>query len=388
MGNDLCRALLLFDEKKPLGERGLTWLKIHCANLFGYDKYELSMINNVRLPFEKRIQFVEDNLARIFACADNPLDGDKWWLEAEYPWQFLSSSMELRDALNSPNPLEFLSDMPVHQDGTCNGLQHYAALGRDVGGARQVNLVPNDKPSDVYTGIADSVEVIVNRDAEEGDATALLLKGHINRKLVKQTVMTNTYGVTMMGARDQVKARLKENKDLVLNDSELQKATNYITEKIFESYGGLFTAAQAIQNWVRVDILTFKLYNSARMISKSVHYAKIPEATLNESNMLMELGGKSISDKLSIAIAKSLKDAKPEPMPPIQDDPVSELLKLSTNEEMMLRNPDMRRMERFASEEAELSLKNPMRKASVAWTTPVGLPVCQPYRNYKTKTVS
>lgn len=38
LGNDLCRGLLMFDEAKPLGERGWRWLKIHLANLYGYDK--------------------------------------------------------------------------------------------------------------------------------------------------------------------------------------------------------------------------------------------------------------------------------------------------------------------------------------------------------------
>jgi DNA-directed RNA polymerase len=32
--------------------------------------------------------------------------------------------------------------MHIHQDGSCNGLQHYAALGRDIEGANQVNLAP------------------------------------------------------------------------------------------------------------------------------------------------------------------------------------------------------------------------------------------------------
>ncbi|KAI7862393.1 hypothetical protein BDF14DRAFT_1856657, partial [Spinellus fusiger] len=38
LGNDLCRGLLHFNEAKPLGNRGWTWLKIHLANLYGYDK--------------------------------------------------------------------------------------------------------------------------------------------------------------------------------------------------------------------------------------------------------------------------------------------------------------------------------------------------------------
>ena len=39
------------------------------------------------------------------------------------------------------------------QDGSCNVLQHYAALGRDVVGAESVNLTPVDAPKDVYSDV-------------------------------------------------------------------------------------------------------------------------------------------------------------------------------------------------------------------------------------------
>lgn len=42
--------------------------------------------------------------------------------------------------------------------GSCNGLQHYAALGLDAKGGAQVNLVPADKPGDVYTGVCNVVK--------------------------------------------------------------------------------------------------------------------------------------------------------------------------------------------------------------------------------------
>jgi DNA-directed RNA polymerase, mitochondrial len=38
MGADLSRGLLVFTEGKPLGEKGLKWLKIHLANKMGKDK--------------------------------------------------------------------------------------------------------------------------------------------------------------------------------------------------------------------------------------------------------------------------------------------------------------------------------------------------------------
>jgi hypothetical protein len=103
--------------------------------------------------------------------------------------------------------------------------------------------------------------------------------------------------------------------------------------------------------------------------------------------MVMEVCGSSIAEKLSVAIAKSLKDAKPEALAPVKDDPAAELVLLSSKE-MDMKNPVNVRMERYERQEAEMSAKNPMRHSSVIWTTPVGLPVCQPYRNYKTKTVS
>lgn len=46
---------------------------------------------------------------------------------------------------------------PLLQDGSCNGLQHYAALGRDVIGAKSVNLMPCEVPQDVYSGVAQQV---------------------------------------------------------------------------------------------------------------------------------------------------------------------------------------------------------------------------------------
>jgi DNA-directed RNA polymerase, mitochondrial len=64
MGDDLSRGLLLFGEAKPLGERGLRWLKIHLSNLYGYDK----------ATFDERVEFVHKNLDYIFDSAENPIN--------------------------------------------------------------------------------------------------------------------------------------------------------------------------------------------------------------------------------------------------------------------------------------------------------------------------
>lgn len=54
-------------------------------------------------------------------------------------------------------PVILSSSSPLLQDGSCNGLQHYAALGRDIIGATSVNLKPCDEPQDVYSGVAQQV---------------------------------------------------------------------------------------------------------------------------------------------------------------------------------------------------------------------------------------
>ena len=65
--------------------------------------------------------------------------------------------MEIAAATRSKDPAKFVSHFPVHQDGSCNGLQHYAALGRDTAGAKSVNLFPFDRPSDVYQEVVELV---------------------------------------------------------------------------------------------------------------------------------------------------------------------------------------------------------------------------------------
>ncbi|KIY01803.1 uncharacterized protein Z520_01941 [Fonsecaea multimorphosa CBS 102226] len=240
MGADNCRGLLLFDKGRELGPDGLRWLKIHLANVYGYDKASLS----------DRAQFPMDHLDDIYDTVKNPLNGRRWWLAAEDPWQCLATCFELTNALESPDPTKFVSRLPIHQDGSCNGLQHYAALGGDLAGARQVNLEPGDKPADVYSGVCELVKAEIKEDAAKGDSLAKMLDGKVTRKVVKQTVMTNVYGVTFLGAIRQVRKQV----EVLIPEVEAAglsgKASTYIARKIFKGLGALFTGAHDIQYWL------------------------------------------------------------------------------------------------------------------------------------------
>ncbi|CAL1697785.1 unnamed protein product [Somion occarium] len=309
IGDDLSRGLLKFGESKPLGERGLRWLKIHLSNLYGFDK----------ASFNDRVAFVDQHLADIYDSAEKPLEGRRWWTTADDAWQCLAACIELRNALESGDPHAFESSLPVHQDGTCNGLQHYAALGGDDRGARQVNLDVTDKPSDVYTYVANMVEEQLVKDIEKGNPMAQLLSGKIARKVVKQTVMTTVYGVTFIGAREQIEKQLKDRLDIPVEECWL--AANYLAKLVLHCIGDLFSAAKDIQNW---------LNTCARLIAKSIP----PER---------------LSDTL-------------RPTPPSQKG-------------------------RPAPEQTLYARMRKEQMTSVIWTTPLGLPIVQPYRQEKRKQI-
>lgn len=107
LGSDVCRGILEFAEGRPLGSSGLRWLKIHLANLFGSGVDKLSL--------EGRIAFTENHMDDIFDSADRPLEGRRWWLKAEHPFQCLAVCVNLSEALRSSSPETALSHIPVHQ---------------------------------------------------------------------------------------------------------------------------------------------------------------------------------------------------------------------------------------------------------------------------------
>ncbi|NXN10474.1 RPOM protein, partial [Indicator maculatus] len=249
LGNDVTRAILLFAEGRPLGPKGLDWLKIHLINLTGLKK---------KNSLQERLSYANEIMEDILDSADHPLTGRKWWMKTDEPWQALACCMEIAKASRSPDPAAYISHFPVHQDGSCNGLQHYAALGRDLIGAISVNLMPCSVPQDVYSAVAQQVEEFRKKDAKQGVKIAQVLQGFITRKVVKQTVMTVVYGVTRYGGRLQMEKRLKEIDEFP--EEYLWEASHYLVKQVFNGIKEMFSATRDIQNW---------LTESAKLIAQS-----------------------------------------------------------------------------------------------------------------------
>ncbi|XP_074661835.1 DNA-directed RNA polymerase, mitochondrial-like [Tubulanus polymorphus] len=247
LGSDVVRSMLLFAKGKPMGEKGLDWLKIHLINLTGLKK---------RCSNKERLAYANEIMSEILASADNPIN-TKWWQESDEPWQTLACCMEIAKAVRSPDHTKYICHFPVHQDGSCNGLQHYAALGRDQGGAESVNLYPFERPSDVYSDVAELVEQERFKDMNNGVEIAKILDGFVKRKVIKQTVMTTVYGVTRYGAKYQILRQLKDIPEFP--KEHVWQASQYLTEKTFYCLQSMFSATKEIQDW-------FVL--SAQLISK------------------------------------------------------------------------------------------------------------------------
>jgi len=201
---DYVRGLFLFKEGKPLGTDGLYWLKVHLANC---GDFPTAHGKASKAPFEARVAWVDENLPRLLEMAQDPTQ-DLWWTEADAPFLFVAAAMDIAAAINSGNPETYVSHVPVSFDGSCSGLQHFAAMTRCDVTADLVSLTQRPMPADVYQTVADAVKVKIEKIAEaEGEFQIVAqraLEYGITRSLVKRNVMTWAYSSQKFGMTQQL----------------------------------------------------------------------------------------------------------------------------------------------------------------------------------------
>ena len=210
-GNDLAKGLLEFSRGVKLTAQGARSLAIAGATIWangGIDKQSLAA----------REAWVQEHDGLIRACARDPL-GNLWWAEADggaTAFTFLAFCFEW--AAWKEHGAGYESHLILYADGKCNGSQHHAALMRSEREAAFVCMVPQLTPDDLYTRALDAVnaritarlddETPVKKGSDSPTRGQLLrlVHGRLNRKIVKRACMTYSYGVTLMGVRDQLKA--------------------------------------------------------------------------------------------------------------------------------------------------------------------------------------
>ena len=185
-GSDFDKGLCCFAEAKPYTDRGRYWMKIQIANLFGEDK----------ISFDDRVAWFDKHEAELRAIAQDPIT-NKWWSDDgddKKKWQLLASILDYfrKDGMNQ---------VAVQMDGSCNGIQHWSAIGRDEIGADATNLTPADKPSDLYNQVAIACNNILQED-RPSDWQSAWKERTVSRKCAKRPCMTYPYGVTLRGCVD------------------------------------------------------------------------------------------------------------------------------------------------------------------------------------------
>ena len=251
-GNSLAKGLLKFADGKPLGtNEAACELAIHGANTFGYDKVSM----------QERVDWVVENQERILQAGSDPM-GDLWWAkEADDPWGFLAFCNEWVGYCE--NGYDHVSFIPIAKDGSCSGLQHFSAALRDPLGGSAVNLLPTDKPADIYQTVINKTIVKVRDDLtrnENIDLAQAWLDFGMTRKTAKRTTMTRVYGSTLFSARafiqeyimDTDAKRRQEDLSYVscLKGREFE-AARYLAKHVWTSINETVIAAKDGMDWLQ-----------------------------------------------------------------------------------------------------------------------------------------
>lgn len=208
-GGDLQRALFEFSRGRTLDDAGVQALCRHGGNLVERDLLldHFKITNRQVVTLAERERWVIDHEDKILASAEAPLNESFWRKAASKPMQFLAFCLAYRQWHTDPDsPIH----LPVQIDGTCNGLQHIAALIGDSALARAVNVLPREDglPGDIYSELAQHASnnlgklSIPDRSrhvqglklAEQWLCADPARRGWLNRGTAKKVVMTIPYG--------------------------------------------------------------------------------------------------------------------------------------------------------------------------------------------------
>jgi len=243
---DPAKALLLFAKGLPLGEQGACWLAIHGANTYGEDK----------ISMQERIEWTQKHEEEIVASAEDPFE-NKFWSQADKPFQFLAFCFEWKNFLEIGYDYE--CPIAVAVDGTCNGLQHFSAMLRSTVTGKEVNLVPMDKPQDIYQKVADNVTEKLKND--EHIYASLWLDFKVKRSTTKAPCMVVPYGGRRYGFTDFILEDIRKRTDKGeshLFPDEL-KAASFLAGVVLSSIEEVVHAATDAMAW---------LQKAARIVSK------------------------------------------------------------------------------------------------------------------------
>ena len=238
---DYSKALLEFANPATItNDEEAKWLAIHGANVFGVDKVSL----------EDREMWAYMNVDNAVDVYNDPLS-NRWWQEADKPWQALAWCYEWALYSNARQFGEhFETHLPCASDGSCNGLQHLSAMLRDLEGGKAVNLTPHATPQDIYTDVAKRTTELLQ---QEGTTLASeLLNIGVCRKICKRPVMIVPYSGTQHSCRDYILEALEEKckGNNPWGDDFWQPAT-YLAKFVWKAINEVIVSAHKVMDYIK-----------------------------------------------------------------------------------------------------------------------------------------
>ena len=252
-GGDLSSAVLQFYDGESLSESGLKYFYIHGANCYGRDGLGKKI-------FEDRVKWVIKNTNKIIE-----LDPE-FIASAESPYKFLAFSLALSELQKDPKAI---IKLPVWLDATCSGIQHLSGLLADFTLGSNVNLVPSENISDIYSSLLQPINHNINKFGKENIEFQNLSNIKLTRKIIKRPIMTKVYNVSILGIKDQLISEFKKinlgentiryeapgiNGYVLLNNSEVLKIASIINKTIFTEFPSLKTIYDYFLEIVRLMV--------------------------------------------------------------------------------------------------------------------------------------
>jgi hypothetical protein len=262
-GNAAVRSLFLFADGEEVGEAGaaqaLPWLRQYVVSCWG----RLGDRRAGELTYVEKVTDAEwaGHVAQFAAwAAAAVLDARQWpmlvaRLEQERvksPFLFLAACLELAQLNSVFASGRYVARLPIFLDFTASGPQHFCLLARDEKGGELVNLVPRDRPRDLYTEAGKAILPELKRTAAARApvlqygadlrvlARSILDHAWFERQWTKPVLMPWGYDITEHGATD---ALLSAGVDF--------KEALYLRDLLFTAVPRLLPRAAAVKAWLR-----------------------------------------------------------------------------------------------------------------------------------------
>ena len=229
-------GMMQFADGHPLDDRSEYWLSVHVATTKGFSKE----------TFDGRVSWVRGNLQEIIAVATEPLGAGRvfWTEEADEPWMYLAACREYYECFILKS--KSVTHIQCGIDATASGLQILGALMGDVSTCQLVNVIPTDKPSDLYQAVMDKCKQLIQNDRPRRRGIPL---SDLSRSVAKAPVLTRAYGSTEWTRKSQVWVACNSVRGLNLKLK--WEKTEYIAKKLDDAMRLVLPGAEFVLDWLQ-----------------------------------------------------------------------------------------------------------------------------------------